>query len=269
LRLAVEEKSLIFSIPACRRQGFRRERMPELLYIAAGWFAGGLVNGVAGFGAAMIAMPLITPFIEVSLAVPACTMTVLALSCHVSWTFRQHIRWQYVKEIFIGAIPGVILSVFALEYLSETHLKAGMGIFITCYALWSLFMDSGKDRVISSAWGYLAGLLSSILGMAFGFNGPPLATYIAYSGCGSKAVKGILGAGFIITGVFIVSAKAVTGQINQMVILTFVLSTPAVILGSKLGIMLSSRLNEASYRKVLFIALACMGSSITFTAMNG
>ena len=243
--------------------------MPELLYIAAGWFAGGFINGIAGFGAAMIAMPLVTPFIEISLAVPACTMIVLALNCHVGWTFRQYIRWQYVKEIFIGAIPGVILSVFALEYLSETHLKAGMGIFITCYALLSLFMDKGKDRVISSAWGYLAGLLSSTLGMAFGFNGPPLAAYIAYSGCGSRAVKGILGAGLIITGVFIVTAKAVTGQINQMVMLTFVLSTPAVILGSKLGIRLSSRLNETYYRKILFLALACMGSRIAFTAMNG
>lgn len=101
--------------------------------------------------------------------------------------------------------------------------------------------------------------------MAFGFNGPPLAAYIAYSGCSAQAVKGILGAGFIITGTFIVTAKAVTGEMTQTVLLTYAFSTPAVIVGSKLGIWASSYLNETSYRKVLFVALAAMGLKIVWS----
>lgn len=242
--------------------------MPELLFIVSGWFAGGFINGVAGFGAAMIAMPLIAPFMDLSVAVPSCTLIVLTLNCQVGWTFRKYIEWHYVKGILIGAIPGVILSVLVLEYVSETYLKAGMGAFIACYALWSLHADKGNDRIISPAWGYLAGILSSALGMAFGFNGPPLAAYIAYSGCPARSVKGILGAGFIITGVFIVTAKAMTGQMTQTVLLTYAAATPAVILGSKLGIWLSSSLNEYSYRKVLFAALAAMGMKIVWSALT-
>ena len=241
--------------------------MLELLLIAAGWCFGGFVNGVAGFGAAMIAMPLIAPYIDLSLTVPSCTMIVLTLNCQVSWTFRKYIEWKYVKGIFIGAIPGVILSVFALQYLSEQMLKIGMGSFIVLYALWSLYTDKGGYRTISSAWGYLSGVLSSTLGMAFGFNGPPLAAYIAYSGCPAKAVKGLLGAGFIITGVFIVSAKAVTGQIDSNVVLIYLVATPAVLLGSKIGIWFSSRLNEYSYRKILFVSLAGMGLNIVWMAI--
>jgi uncharacterized protein len=242
--------------------------MPELVFIIAlGWFAGGFINGVAGFGAAMIAMPLIAPFMDLSVAVPSCTLIVLTLNCQVGWTFREHIEWNYVKGIFIGAIPGVILSIFVLEYVSATYLKAGMGAFIACYALWSLYADKGRDRKINPAWGYLSGILSSALGMAFGFNGPPLAAYIAYSGCPARAVKGVLGAGFIITGVFIVTAKAMTGQITQTVLLTYAVATPAVIVGSKLGIWLSSYLNEYSYRKVLFVALAGMGLKIIWSTL--
>ncbi len=241
--------------------------MPELVLIMLGWFAGGFINGVAGFGAAMVAMPLIAPFMDLSVAVPSCTLIVLTLNCQVGWTFRKYIEWHYVKGIFIGAIPGVILSVFILEYLSETYLKAGMGAFIACYALWSLYADKGGERTIRPAWGYLAGLLSSALGMAFGFNGPPLAAYIAYSGCPAPAVKGILGAGFIITGFFIVTAKAVTGQITPTVLLTYAVATPAVILGSRLGNWLSSYLNEHSYRKVLFVALAGMGLKIVWQTL--
>lgn len=117
---------------------------------------------------------------------------------------------------FHWAIPGVILSMVVLKYVSETYLKAGMGAFI------------------------------------------------AYSGCPAHAVKGILGAGFIITGIFIVTAKAVSGQITPTVLLTYGLATPAVILGSRLGIWVSSFLNEHSYRKVLFVALAGMGLKLVW-----
>jgi uncharacterized membrane protein YfcA len=239
----------------------------ELILITLGWCFGGFVNGVAGFGAAMVAMPLIAPFIDLSLAVPSCTLIVLTLNCHVGWTFREYIEWQYVKEIFVGAVPGVILSVFALQYVSEQMLKIGMGGFIFLYALWSLWSDKGNIRVLHPIWGYLSGLLSSTLGMAFGFNGPPLAAYIAYSGCPAKAVKGLLGAGFIITGVFIVGAKGLTGQIDSKVILIYLVAMPAVILGSKLGIRLSSTLNEHSYRKILFVSLAAMGMNIFWKAL--
>lgn len=238
---------------------------PEIALIILGWFFGGFVNGVAGFGAAMIAMPLIAPFIDLSIAVPSCTLIVLALNFQVSWTFRKHIEWRYVKEIFIGAIPGVILSVFILEYISEKHLKIGMGAFITLYAIWSLYQDKGHNRIISSAWGYLSGFLSSALGMAFGFNGPPLAAYIAYSGCNAKSVKGTIGAGFIITGAFIVSTKTLTGQMTTPVLLTSLAAIPAVIIGSKVGIWLSSNINEYSYRKILFITLAGMGLTIIWS----
>ncbi|SHO52792.1 sulfite exporter TauE/SafE family protein [Desulfopila aestuarii] len=241
--------------------------MAELWIIILAWFAGGFVNGIAGFGAAMIAMPLLTSFIELSVAVPSCTLVVLCLNFHVGWTFRRYIEWHYLKGIVYGAVPGAILSVFVLEYIPEHQMKGGMGIFITCYALWSLYSDSGKKKVIHHLWGYLAGILSSAFGMAFGFNGPPLAVYIAYCGCPSQAVKGVLGAGFIITSTCIVLAKIVTGQVDTTVLTIFAAATPAVIIGSKLGIRFSASLSEYSYRKVLFCTLALMGMKIAWSAL--
>lgn len=213
-------------------------------------------------------MPLTAPFMDIAPAVPACALIVLALNSQVVWTFRRTFRWSHVKEIFTGAVPGIIFSGAALKYLSESHLKAGMGIFITCYALWGLFDSRTTARAIHPVWGYIAGGLSATLGMAFGFNGPPLAAYIAYRGYPSRVAKGALGAGLLVTGAFIVAAKAVTGQVNQMVIIAFLTATPAVVLGSKLGISLSSRLKEATYRKVIFLSLALMGTRITLAALQ-
>lgn len=236
--------------------------MESLLFVVLGWFAGGFINGVAGFGAAMVAMPLVAPFIDFSVAVPACTLIVLTLNFQVGWTFRHHIQYRYLKGILYGAIPGVLVSVVVLEYVPILWLKAGMGGFIAVYGLWSFFMENRPKMVVHPAWGYLSGLLSSALGMAFGFNGPPLAAYVAYCGCEAKAVKGNIGAGFIITGVFIVAAKIATGEVSTTVVTTYLVATPAVVIGSKLGIWLSSYLSEYSYRKLLFLSLAAMGGNI-------
>ncbi len=240
----------------------------DLFFIVLGWFIGGFVNGLAGFGAAMVAMPLIAPFIELSLAVPSCVIIVLLLNCHVGWTFRRHIEYRYLKGIFFGAVVGAILSIFVLDYIAESSLKIGMGAFITLYALSGLLVAGEVTRVVSPAWGYLAGMLSSSLGMAFGFNGPPLAVFVACCGCPAKAVKGTLGGGFIITGLFIVIAKASTGLLTADVLLSAAAAAPAVILGSKLGIRSSSCLSERVYRKVLFVALATMGLNIIWSAIG-
>jgi len=241
--------------------------MSDLYWIIIGWFVGGFVNGMAGFGAAMVAMPLVAPFLDFSVAVPSCVLIVLTLNCHVGWTFRKFIDYQYLKGIFWGAIPGTILSIMVLEYISEQHLRIGMGGFITLYALWGLFGETESRKSIHAAWGYIAGLLSSTFGMAFGFNGPPLAAFAAYCGCPAKSVKGILGAGFVITGLFIVLGKAFSGQITPNVLLIVAASTPAVLLGSKLGIRASSYFSEVIYRKVLFLALVAMGVSIVLSAV--
>lgn len=241
--------------------------MPDLVFVILGWCAGGFINGVAGFGAAMIAMPLVAPFVDFSVAVPACVLIVLTLNCQVVWAFRHDIQWQYVREICVGAIPGAVLSIYVLKLVDENTLKAAMGGFIACYALWSLAGEKQSRRVIHTGWGYVAGTLSSALGMAFGFNGPPLAAYVAYSRCPARAVKGTLGAGFIITGVCIVAAKAATGEITQPVFVNFAAAAPAVLVGSKLGIWFSSSINEYSYRKILFVALAAMGVRIVWSAL--
>lgn len=241
--------------------------MPDFFFIALGWFLGGLVNGIAGFGAALVAMPLIAPFIDLSTAVTACTLVVLILNCQVGWHFRRDIQKHYVKGIFIGAIPGVILSSVLLRHVSESHLLAGMGLFLLGYGLFNLLSGTSAAKILSPVWSYVSGFASAALGMAFGFNGPPLAAYLASSGCDAKALKGTLGAGFIITGAFIVLAKFMEGLFTGTVVIGALISVPAVLIGSRAGIWVSSFLNEAQYRKILYLGIALMGARAMLTSL--
>ena len=242
--------------------------MEHLLFIAFGWFMGGFVNGLAGFGAAMVALPIISYVMDVSPLVPAATMIVLTLNCHAGWLYRKHILWRYTLPLLIGAVPGVVLSAYALQFVPEQQLRFGMGAFVAGYALWNLFGKINEDRVVNPAWGYLAGVLSSSLGMAFSFNGPPLAVYTAYCGCPKNAVKAVISAGFIITGILIVSTQVAIGNIDTYALTIYITSAPAVVVGSKLGIKLSSRFSENAFRKFFFVLMAILGLKIAVNSVQ-
>ena len=241
----------------------------QYLMVALGWAFGGFINGIAGFGAAMIAMPLVTPWIDMTAAVPACTLIVLTLNLQMGWSYRGAVVLGRLKSLFLGAVPGAIIGVTVLRGVNEQYLKAGMGGFILIYALWGLFRSGGPMRTISTHWGYLAGFFSTSLGTAFGFNGPPLVVYTALTGWGKDAVKGVLGACFIGTGVIMVAVQAWAGLQTWHSFTLFLVSAPAVIIGGWAGIRLSKRMGERSYRKLIFCMMVVMALLILKGALLG
>lgn len=235
--------------------------MHDFIIVALGWAFAGFINGVAGFGAAMVAMPLVAPFMGMTVAVPSCTLLVLGLNLLMGWNYRRSVPVARLPYLFLGALPGAALGVTALRNLPEEWLKAGMASFILIYSLWGLFSSASQVR-LSRVWGVPAGFLSSLFGTAFGFNGPPLVVYTSLSGLPKDAVKGLLGACFIVTSLLIVGAQAAAGLQTRQSLLLFAAAMPAVLLGGKLGIIYSKRVNEKTFRKIVLWMLVLMSLSV-------
>ena len=56
-----------------------------------GWALGGFFNGIVGFGAALVAMPILACGIDMALAVPCTGLMVLAISVQMAWHYRSHL----------------------------------------------------------------------------------------------------------------------------------------------------------------------------------
>ncbi|WP_162096644.1 sulfite exporter TauE/SafE family protein [Desulfotalea psychrophila] len=241
------------------------------LVVFFAWMLAGFVNNIAGFGAAMVAMPIIAIWSAVvgesiSVAVPSCTLIVLALNVQLAWSHRSYIQWARLKYLVIGGIFGTAVGIKVLPLLSETVLQLSMGIFLILYGGLGLIRREKKQVAISSVWGLLAGILSTILGLAFGFNGPPLAVYVALTRWPQEAVKGILSAAFILSCLIILVGQILTGLQTLTTFLTFLLALPGVLCGGFVGIRVSKRLGERSYRTIIFVGLIFMGLSLLVAA---
>jgi len=233
----------------------------ELVIFIGAWFLAGVVNHVVGLGAAMVAMPMVVHFIPLSLAVPSSALIVLALNVQLAWSYRQSIQWVPLVYILIGSGLGTVAGIFLVKSVDEAQLKTLMGVFLICYAGYALFLEKEKSRRVLPLWGIPTGALSTFLGMAFSFNGPPLAVFATMAGWTADEVKGFLGASFIISGTTIVTGQLLAGLQTAQSLTFFASACPAALLGGLFGIRLARRFALRSTRRLLLCVLLFAGFS--------
>lgn len=217
------------------------------------------VQGVTGFGSALIAMPLITLYLDLPTAVSMSVLLGLVLNTQMAWNYRTQVSRRRIAPMVVGLVPGVVFGVTMLHGVSEYELKMFMAVFLALYALYGLFFEKTKPTGLSTVWGYPAGFAAGAIGAAFSTGGPPVVIYTALSGWGKDTIKANLACFFVLTCLFIVVGHAVTGILTLRVLTLAAVTAPAVYACTRLGIMASAHLKEHSYRKLLFVMLLLMG----------
>ncbi|PKN43081.1 MAG: sulfite exporter TauE/SafE family protein [Deltaproteobacteria bacterium HGW-Deltaproteobacteria-18] len=243
--------------------------MDSTLYLITmcGWLLGGFVNGIVGFGAALVAMPIVASGLDMPLAVSTCGLVVLSLNLQMAWNYRSELDSSGIKAVILGGIPGAFCGLLILKNIPESGLKIGLGALLVVYSLWGLSGTQVNKRKLATSWGMLAGFLSTGLGTAFGFNGPPLAVYLSLRGGTQQQIKAALGAFFIVSGLFIVAAHALSGLYSAQTFWLVAAALPAVWLGAWGGIRVSGRLKDLSFQRVLFIMILIMGLNMAWKAL--
>jgi uncharacterized membrane protein YfcA len=114
----------------------------------------------------------------------------------------------------------------------------------------------------------LAGFLSTGLGTAFGFNGPPLAVYLSLRGGTQQQIKAALGAFFIVSGLFIVAAHALAGLYSSQSPALLAVALPSVSVGAWAGMRVSGRMRDILFQRILFLMILIMGLNMAVKALG-
>jgi hypothetical protein len=160
-----------------------------IAYIAllAGSFVAAVVSGSAGFGGALLLLPLLTHVVGVTSAVPLLTIAQLVGNLsRVAFGWRA-IRWRPVLLFLAPALPAAALGAWWFTALPKGLMVRGLGVAILIFVALKLrgltFKPSPHLLLIGGAVvGLLSGLVGSagLLGAAvfLSLNLPPLA-YVA------------------------------------------------------------------------------------------
>ncbi len=242
----------------------------ELAGIAAALLVAGLLQGMTGFGFAMVTMATL-PFIigahAASVVVPpfAVLNTVVLL-----WSLRRHINMAWLWRLLIGAAAGVPIGVHLLTSLPDAMLRRMIGVVLLgycAYEVWRRRSDSAPAAGSSVWWGVPLGWLAGFISGAVNAGGPPVVAYIYRQPWKRDTIRATLCAFFmcvalckvvlVFAALSDVAAPTKGGMLLRSPTL-YLVATPAMWLGGFVGLRLGSRLSQERFTAFVLVALATL-----------
>ncbi len=157
------------------------------LLLLFGWLTA-TISGAAGFGGALILLPVLTNLLGVKAAVPVLTIAQLWGNGSRVWFGRTEVKWRPVVYFVVTAVPLSIVGSLLFVDLPKRAITMGIGILLIAIVLLRrlgvtqlTFGDQGL-LIGGALTGFLSGLAGSAgpLGAVFFLGlGLPATAYVA------------------------------------------------------------------------------------------
>lgn len=231
-----------------------------LILIVTAFVAGG-VRGFAGFGAAMIFMPVASATIDPRIAAAAFLVMDDILTLPMVVRAVRICDWRTVLPAFLAALVTVPIGAWVLANGDVTLLRWGISILVlTLLALLvSGWRYKGAPTLPASAGvGMLSGFLSGVSQVA----GPPVVAFWMSGPSPAVIIRANLITYFALSSCGALIAYWWNGLFTAEVVQTLAVIMPANAIALFLGARFFARSSEKLFRVVAYvmIALAALGS---------
>jgi uncharacterized membrane protein YfcA len=136
-----------------------------------------IVFGIAGFGTALVAGPILIHFMPLSRIIPLLVLLdFIAAFGNLLPSRKDVVRSELLRLLPCMAIGCTLGVVFLLNLKSDLLLLL-MGVFITAYALYMLLVKAKPTR-LQAGWAIPMGVIGGLFGALFGSGGFLYAIYL-------------------------------------------------------------------------------------------
>jgi uncharacterized membrane protein YfcA len=234
----------------------------DLLFFAVGTFAAALVTGVAGFAFGIVAAAAWLHFLlpaQTTALIVAYGLIVQGISV---WKLRRSIQPSRLLPFLLGGAIGAPIGVELLHRIPPGVLRVSVGIVLIVFSVYSLMRPQlAPFRAGKVADGSI-GVLNGIIGGATGLAGIVVTIWCTLRGWPRDEQRttfqpvGVWV--FLMTGFWLGS----TGLVGADTLRLFMIGLPLLLAGTWVGLGLYTRLDEASFRKVVLGLLLISGFAL-------
>ena len=244
--------------------------MNEAYFIVSGLLitlAAAIVQGMTGFGFALLAMPLLSLFLPLDQAVPMVVMLSLVTNVFVLCETFRLIDLKKIWILIVSGIVGIPLGVYLLKVMNPDILKTAVGctILVTAVAMVRGFKVQITNETASFA---LVGLLSGVLNGSISLSGPPVVLFLSNQGTEKNRFRGNLALCALITNIITVVTMLIGGIIQASTVIFTLEMLPALIFGVLAGMKAAGKVDEVLFRKVTLYLISVLGIWTFITAMQ-
>jgi len=241
--------------------------LDQILIVLAGAFAGGVVNGLTGFGTAITALGIwvygIPPTAASSLAI-ICAAVSQTQTLHLIW---RSIQWQRVLCFVLPGLVGVPIGTLILPHVDPRVFKLGLGLFLVVYPAYVLV----RQRQIEKAWGGQAmdgivGFGGGVLGGLTGLSGVLPVVWTDVRGWSKEQRRAVVQFFNLAILSLALVAHAASGLLTRQVGLDALIALPATIGGAWFGAYIYRRLDDQHYQTIKIVLLLVSGATLMWAS---
>jgi uncharacterized membrane protein YfcA len=239
----------------------------QIVIVLLGALAGGIVNGLTGFGTALTVLGIwlyaISPTVAATLVV-LCSSVSQLQTLPMIW---RSIRWNYAVAFVVPGLLGVPIGTLLLPHIDARLFKIGIGVFLVAYTSYVL----ARRAETKSAWGGIAadcaiGFAGGVLGGLAGLSGVLLVIWTDIRGWNKEHRRGVIQVFNIAILMLALASHVVAGLFTRQVALAAIAALPGTIGGAWIGGFIYRRIADRSYSRVIMILLFISGVVLIVTS---
>ena len=138
-------------------------------------FGAYVVRGMSGFGAGLVATPLLAFLLPMTTVVPTTALIVFVLFIFLTLRDRHQVQWDEFKRLLPPTLIGVVGGLYLFTLLDNRLMLKLLGGFLLAYACYMLITQwVGMQQLkLSEKWAFPLGFLGAFIDSMFGGGGTP------------------------------------------------------------------------------------------------
>jgi len=217
------------------------------------------IQGVTGFGCAVLAMPFCILLTGIETARPVLTVLALILDVYLLVVSWSNVDWRQYLRILAFVLPGLPVGMVAYNVLPRTALMHLLAAFMALVGVQGLVAHFRPGRGTPRPWpAWLLGSLLFIGGAAqgaFTSGGPPVIVYATQKLKDKSSFRATLVAIWTTLNLFIIADIVVRHKLNGAPGKLVLTSLPFLALGALLGDVAHYRISGERFTQLIYVVL--------------
>jgi uncharacterized membrane protein YfcA len=234
-----------------------------------GALAGGFVSGLAGFGAALMALGIWLYILPPAAAVPLVLICSIIAQTSTLPSIWRTIDFKLVWPFLVGGLAGVPLGIMLIAYADPRLFKLSVGVLLLVFPTALYFQRkpmaySFGGRIADTGIGFAGGVLGGLAGLS----GPVPILWASVRGWGKDERRAVFQTfnWTVLSAALIVQAG--TGFITRDVMWLAVLVFPATLAGAWVGARTYHALSDGNFRDVVLGLLFLSGIILIWSSIG-
>ena len=230
-------------------------------------FVGAALNALAGFGFALVTVPVMALVVGPKDAVVLSAIVGLVSNWGVLVRNRSDVDRPVAARVLLGSMVGMPLGVLVLTRIAEDPLKILIAVAVLASAA---VLATGRTLADPRPrTDVVAGFASGLFNTSIGISGPPVVMLLAGRGMAKAPFRATSVTVFGIAGVVALVLFGISGRYDQTVLVAAAVALPAMPLGWLTGDRLHRRFDEEPFRRLVLVLMVVTASVVIAGVIGG